>query len=42
MFGFPDGSVLAHEIEQLLEGDAPLDAELTILVSRLVGVLPPP
>ena len=42
MFGFPDGSVLAHEIEQLLEGDGPLDGDLASLVSRLVGVLPPP
>ena len=42
MFGFPDGSTLAHEIEQLLQGDGPVDPELTGLVARLVGVLPPP
>jgi HPt (histidine-containing phosphotransfer) domain-containing protein len=40
MFGYADASVLAHDIEALLEGDGPVGPELVDLVGRLVGELP--
>jgi HPt (histidine-containing phosphotransfer) domain-containing protein len=41
MFGFPLGSELAHEIEERLEGDAPIAPDFPELVERLVAELPP-
>ena len=42
MFGSPRGSELAHELEEMLQGDAPIGADFAALVSRLAGELPPP
>jgi HPt (histidine-containing phosphotransfer) domain-containing protein len=39
MFGLPDGSVIAHDIEELLEGDGPVDG-FPDLVDQLTEVLP--
>ncbi|MEY2475451.1 MAG: hypothetical protein QOG87_766 [Actinomycetota bacterium] len=40
MFGFPAGSELAHELEVMLDGEAPIGADFAELVARLAGVLP--
>ena len=41
MFGYPDGTDVARELETMLEGDGALDAGFGALVARLVAILPP-